>query len=310
MVLMVTKFLAYFLTGSTVILTDAAESIVNIVGSGFAFYSIYLSSKPRDKNHPYGHGKVEFFAAGVEGVLIFVAGILICVKACFAIVAPQPIKELGLGSILIASTGLVNYILGYILIKNGKKINSLTLEADGKHLQTDAFSSLGVIIGIALIYFTNVLIIDGVLSLMIGGYIIFNGYKLVRKFVAGLMDEADFDLLEKVVAQLNVNRRKEWIDIHNLRVQQYGADIHVDCHVTLPWYFDLQRVHEEVSCIDKMVAKDSEGTVEFFIHADPCLPQCCHYCKVENCPVRTEEYRKEIEWTVDILMENQKHFAV
>lgn len=307
---MVTKFLAYFLTGSTVILTDAAESIVNIVGSGFAFYSIYLSSKPRDKNHPYGHGKVEFFAAGVEGVLIFVAGILICIKAGFAIIAPQPIKELGLGSILIASTGLVNYIMGYILIKGGKKVNSLTLEADGKHLQVDAFSSLGVIIGIALIYFTNILIIDGILSLLIGGYIIFNGYKLVRKFVAGLMDETDFELLEKIVVLLNENRRNEWIDIHNLRVQQYGADIHVDCHVTLPWYYDLQRVHEEVSCIDKMVAKDSEGSVEFFIHADPCLPQCCHYCKVENCPVRTEVYRKEVVWTVDILMENQKHFAV
>lgn len=307
---MVTKFLAYFLTGSTVILTDAAESIVNIVGSGFAFYSIYLSSKPRDKNHPYGHGKVEFFAAGVEGVLIFVAGVLICIKACFAIISPQPIKELGLGSILIASTGLVNYIMGYVLIRSGKRINSLTLEADGKHLQVDAYSSLGVIVGIGLIYFTNILIIDGVLSLLIGGYVIFNGYKLVRKFVAGLMDETDFELLEKVVVQLNENRRNEWIDIHNLRVQQYGADIHVDCHVTLPWYFDLQRVHEEVSCIDKMVAKDSEGSVEFFIHADPCLPQCCHYCKVENCPVRTEVYRKEVVWTVDILMENQKHFAV
>ncbi|MCO4294800.1 cation diffusion facilitator family transporter [Solitalea sp. MAHUQ-68] len=307
-VLMVAKFFAYFITQSTVILTDAAESIVNIVGSTFAFYSIYLAAKPRDKNHPYGHGKVEFFAAGIEGVLIFVAGVLICAKAIFAIIEPQMLKEISLGAIVIASTGVINYLLGYILVKNGKRINSVTLLADGKHLQTDAFSSVGVIVGLGLIYVTNYPPIDGILSLLIGLYIIFNGYKLVRKFVSGLMDETDFDLLNKIVEQFNRNRRPEWIDVHNLRVQQYGADMHVDCHVTFPWYFDLERVHQEVSCIDKLVGEGVEGKVEFFIHSDPCLPQCCHYCKVENCPERKENYRKEIEWTVDLLMENQKHF--
>ncbi|UKJ06103.1 cation diffusion facilitator family transporter [Solitalea lacus] len=307
--LMVTKFCAFYVTKSTVILTDAAESIVNIIGSCFAFYSIYLAAKPKDKNHPYGHGKIEFFAAGLEGVLIFIAGVIICVKAVFVLIEPVQVKKLELGAMLIAVTGLINYIFGHILVKNGKRVNSITLQADGKHLQTDAYSSLGVIVGLGLIYVTGFIYIDGILSLIIGAYIIYSGYKLVRKFIAGLMDETDFELLDRVVDQLNTNRRNEWIDIHNLRIQQYGADIHVDCHVTLPKYFDLEKVHEEVSCIDKMIAKDSEGRVEFFIHADPCLPQCCHYCRVENCPVRSEQYRKEVKWTVDLLMENQKHFA-
>ncbi|WP_142604195.1 cation diffusion facilitator family transporter [Solitalea koreensis] len=307
-ILMLVKFLAYFLTASNVILTDAAESIVNVVASCFAYYSIHLSSIPRDKNHPYGHGKVEFFAVGIEGILILIAGILIIIKSGYSVFQHHHITNLGTGIILVAITGLVNFVLGYMLIQSGKKNNSITLEADGKHLMTDAYSSAGVIGGLVIIKLTGIVIIDSILSIIIGIYVIYSGYKLVRKFVAGLMDESDFKLVDKVVHILNINRRDEWIDIHNLRVQQYGPDMHIDCHLTMPYYFELSQSHEQVRAVEDLIRSEIGANVEHFIHVDPCLPECCHYCRMKNCPVRTEPFSKEVDWTIDILMENQKHF--
>ena len=153
---MLTKFVAYFFTSSNAVLTDAAESIVNILASAFAFYSIYLSSQPKDINHPYGHGKVEFFSVFVEGSLISLAGLIIVFKSIYAIFFPNEISNLTQGSILIAATGLVNLVLGFYLLNTGKKLNSMTLQADGKHLLTDAISSSGLVLGLLLIYFTKI----------------------------------------------------------------------------------------------------------------------------------------------------------
>lgn len=306
---MLAKFIAYFLTNSNAVLTDAAESIVNVIASSFAFYSIYLTTLPKDENHPYGHGKVEFFSAFVEGVLIGVAGIIIIFKSGYDLFYPSEIKQLYDGAIIIGATGLVNLIVGFYLIKAGKDNKSLTLEADGKHLLTDSISSGGLVIGIILIQLTGIYWLDGAISIGLGLYIIFNGYKLTRKSVGGLMDESNIDLVKDIVIILQQNRAESWIDVHNLRAQQYGADLHVDCHVTLPYYFDLSRVHQEISNIDNLINVSGKYKTELFIHADPCLPACCNYCKVRNCPVRQEAFRGEIEWTMENATKNQKHFS-
>lgn len=308
-ILMLAKFVAYFLTNSNAILTDAAESIVNVIASSFAFYSIYLSTLPKDENHPYGHGKVEFFSAFVEGVLIGVAGIVIIFKSAYDLIYPNDIKQLFDGAIIIGLTGLVNLWVGFYLIKVGKTNKSITLEADGKHLLTDAVSSAGLVIGIIIIQFTQVLWLDGLISIALGLYIIFNGYKLIRKSVGGLMDESNIELVKDIVAILQANRADSWIDIHNLRAQQYGADLHVDCHVTLPYYFDLNEVHEEISNIDRLINESAMHQTEFFIHADPCLPACCNYCKMPNCNVRKEQFKAEIGWDMENVTKNQKHFG-
>jgi cation diffusion facilitator family transporter len=306
---MLAKFAAYFLTNSNAILTDAAESIVNVLASSFAFYSIYLSTLPKDENHPYGHGKVEFFSAFVEGILIGIAGIIIILKSGYDLIYPNEIKQLYDGAIIIGSTGLVNLIVGFYLINTGKKNHSITLEADGKHLLTDAMSSGGLVIGIILIQLTAILWLDGVISIVLGGYIIFNGYKLTRKSVGGLMDESNIDLVKDIVGILQENRANSWIDVHNLRAQQYGAELHIDCHVTLPYYFDLTTVHYEISNIDKLINESSAYPTELFIHADPCLPACCNYCKMPNCTVRQENFKGEIKWTMENATKNQKHFS-
>lgn len=308
-ILMLAKFTAYFLTNSNAILTDAAESIVNVIASAFAFYSIYLSTLPKDENHPYGHGKVEFFSAFVEGVLIGVAGIIIIFKSGYDLFYPSEIKQLYDGAIIIGFTGLINMVVGFYLINTGKRNNSITLEADGKHLLTDAISSAGLVIGVVLIQLTKIYWLDGVISIALGIYIIFNGYKLTRRSVGGLMDESNIDLVKNIVEILQENRHESWIDIHNLRAQQYGADLHIDCHVTLPYYFDLNTVHQEISDIDKLINVTGSHKTELFIHADPCLPACCNYCKMPNCSVRKENFIAEIGWNMENVTKNQKHFS-
>jgi cation diffusion facilitator family transporter len=306
-VLMLAKFTAYFITNSNFVLTDAAESVVNVVASSFAFFSIYLSAQPRDQNHPYGHGKVEYFSVFIEGALILIAGTAIIVKSTYGIFHPNVIHHLIIGAVIIGTTGIINGALGYYMIHKGKSIPSITIEADGHHLLTDMITSGGLVVGLLLIHFTRIALLDSILSILVGVYIVLTGYKLVRKSVGGLMDEADFDIVTNIVKFLGDNRRDAWIDVHNLRAQKYGNELHIDCHLTLPYYFDLNQVHEEVSLVDKMINAHAAKT-ELFIHADPCLPECCHYCNMPDCPVRYEPKREDIEWTMDRVIRNKKHF--
>jgi len=307
-VLMVMKFAAYFLTNSNFVLTDAAESIVNVVASSFAFYSIYLASMPRDENHPYGHGKVEYFSVFIEGALIGIAGVIIVLKSVYGIFNPEVIHDLVLGAIIIGITGAINGLLGYYMISKGKLLPSITIEADGRHLLTDMVTSSGLVVGLLLIYFTRILWLDSALSILVGIYILYTGYKLIRRSVAGLMDETDFIIVSDIVKLLGEQRREEWIDIHNLRAQKYGSELHIDCHLTLPNYFDLNRVHEEVKLVDKLINAQGGIQTELFIHTDPCLPYCCHYCSMPNCPIRSEAKTEEIPWTMDKVMRNKKHY--
>ncbi len=305
---MVAKFAAYFITYSNAILTDALESIVNVLASAFAFYSISLATLPKDTNHPYGHGKVEFFSAFLEGTLIGIAGVIIVFKSGYDLIFPKPIYQLFEGASIIGATGIINLLVGYYLIQAGKTHKSITLEADGRHLLTDAVTSAGLVLGVILIQLTQIYWLDGIISILLGIYIIYNGYLLTRKSVGGLMDESNTELVKDIVVILQQNRRDPWIDVHNLRAQQYGADLHIDCHVTLPYYFDLNQVHREVSDLDVLINGETGHQTELFIHTDPCLPACCNYCKMKECPVRVEPFRNEITWNLENATKNQKHF--
>jgi cation diffusion facilitator family transporter len=306
-VLMLAKFSAYFLTASNFILTDAAESIVNVFASSFAFFSIYLAAQPRDENHPYGHGKVEYFSVFIEGSLIGVAAIIIIIKAVYSIFYPNAIHDLLAGAAIIGATGIVNGALGYYMIGKGKSLPSITIEADGRHLLTDMVTSIGLVVGLLLINFTKIVWLDSALSVLVGLYILYSGYKLVRRSVSSLMDEADFGVVTEILKVLNEKRRDEWIDIHNFRAQKYGNELHIDCHLTLPNYFDLNRVHMEVKLVDKLI-NDEVTKTELFIHTDPCVPECCYYCSMPNCPIRSEPKTEDIIWTMDKIIRNKKYF--
>nr|WP_295922443.1 cation diffusion facilitator family transporter [uncultured Dyadobacter sp.] len=300
------KFFAFYLTSSNAILSDALESIINVIASGFAFYSVYLSSQPKDRNHPYGHGKVEFFSAGFEGALIIIASILIIVEAVKRIMDPSPIENLAQGSVFIIFTILVNTAIGYKLLTEGRRANSLALVADGKHLMSDSISSVVLILSVGLIMLTGYVWIDSVASLLFGLFLAYSGSQLVSRSVAGLMDASDELLLDKVIHVLNENKKDEWIDVHNLRAQQYGSDLHIDCHLTLPYYWELQKVHETIHDFENILKGSQPGETEIFVHADPCIYQCCYFCRIDNCPVRQHAFVQDIEWDAAKLTKNEK----
>ncbi|RAJ06985.1 cation diffusion facilitator family transporter [Chitinophaga skermanii] len=302
------KFGAYFVTHSVAILSDALESIINVVAGAFACYSIYLSSKPKDENHPYGHGKVEFFSIGFEGAMIFIAGCLILVKAISYFFSPHELHKVDSGIYIIAFTSVVNYVLGKYLVNQGKKIPSITLTGNGHHILTDAYSSIGLIVALLLIQFTGYTIIDPIASIIMAILILTKGYQLMRRSISGLMDETDMQVVDKIIALFSANRSPRMIDVHNMRVQQYGNNYHIDCHITMPYYLSLAETHDEISRLEKLVNEQLfSGEAEFFIHMDPCTPNGCEHCLVEACPVRQHPFERRIEWDRNNVLPNAKH---
>lgn len=301
------KFLTYLFTHSNTILTDTLESIINVVAGVFALYSIYIAAKPKDYDHPYGHGKVEFISAGFEGIMVVMAGVLIIVKAGISFFNPRQLEHLDIGLAVIGISGIINYGLGAMLENAGHADKSLTLIADGKHLKSDAYSSFGIFVGLILIYFTKLALLDNIVAIIMGLVIGFMGFKLLRSSIAGIMDEADEGVIKTIIELLSANRQDAWIDIHNLRVIQYGNKLHVDCHVTLPWYFTLEQAHNEIEEIAELINREHSAQVEFFIHEDPCIPTSCKICQIADCKVRKEEFKGRIEWTVENVRVNKKH---
>lgn len=305
--LMGLKFIAWWVTNSNAILTDALESIINIVAGVFALYSLVLAAKPRDRNHPYGHGKIEFLSAGFEGALIFLAGLAIIGKASYNMLHPQPIGQLDLGLILTAVTGGSNYILGLLLERRGKKEHSMTLIASGKHLQSDAYSSFGLIVGLAAVLISGWHRLDNFLAIIFGLVILRTGFQIVRNSVAAIMDEADYRLIDNIVQMLDRERKDNWIDVHNFRVIKYGSTLHIDCHLTLPWFFDTRQSHDEVKQFERVVMNHCQTPVELFIHVDPCGPGSCRLCQKTDCTRRQHPTERRVTWVLENIMENQKH---
>ena len=306
-ILLTVKFVAYYLTHSVSILTDALESIVNVIAGFIGLYSLYIAALPKDSNHPYGHGKAEFLSAAIEGTLIFSAGALIIYNAIKNLIYPTIIHKLDQGIYLVAVTAVINFVAGYICLQRGKRNNSLALLASGKHLLSDSYSTIGIIGGLLLIFITNKTWIDSAVAIIFGGIIIYTGYKIVRSSIAGIMDEADADLLKKMVLVLNSNRRENWIDLHNLRIIKYGAVLHMDCHLTVPWYLKVNEAHDEIEALGRLMKNEFGGSVELFVHSDPCLPFSCPICDKKDCNVRKHNFEKKITWTLDNILQDRKH---
>ena len=305
--LLVFKFAAYYLTHSVSILTDALESIVNVAAGFIGLYSLYVASKPKDFDHPYGHGKAEFISAAVEGTLIGTAGLIIIYKAINSLINPVELQKLDYGIYLVGITAVINFVMGTFSVLKGKKNNSLALVASGRHLQSDCYSTLGIIAGLVLIYFTGYKWIDPVVAIIFGFLIIYTGYKILRPSIAGIMDEADKKLLDELDVMLNKNRRENWVDLHNLRVIKYGSILHIDCHLTVPWYLNVHEAHREVDALSALVKQHYGESVELFVHSDGCLDFSCRICEKQDCKERRHNFEKKIEWTLEKIQQDQKH---
>lgn len=301
------KIVAYYITHSVAILTDALESTVNVVSGFIGLYSLYVAAKPRDMDHPYGHGKAEFISAAVEGTLIMVAGLYIIYECIMHFIHPRDLQRLDDGMILVAVAGLINYLMGTVAIKRGRKNNSVALIASGRHLHTDTYSTIGILLGIFLVWITGWQLLDTIVALIFSCFILYTGYTILRPSLAGIMDEADRALLKEMVAQLQANRRVNWIDLHNLRVIKYGSILHVDCHLTVPWYLNVHEAHVEIDALSQQIRSAFGDSIELFVHSDGCLEFSCAICSKADCPVRQHDFQHTVVWTVENILSNEKH---
>jgi len=295
------------MTHSLSVLSDALESIVNVLAGGIGLYSLYVASKPKDKEHPYGHGKAEFISAAFEGSLIIAAGLIIFYESINAIFKPSELHSLDNGLWVLLVTAFLNLFAGLIAKKMGTKNMSLALVSSGQHLILDSFTTFAVSIGIGIVLLTNITGIDAVLAILMSFWIIYNGYKIIRASLAGIMDEADLALLEEVVGELNKNRNVQWVDLHNLRVIKYGSLMHIDCHLTVPWFLNVTEAHQVVEEFTSLIKNKFGASIEFFVHTDGCMSYSCPICLAENCAQRKAPFEQKLDWTIENVLSDLKH---
>ncbi len=306
-IILIAKFIAFWITNSNAILTDALESIINVLAGSFALFSLIFSSKPRDRDHPYGHGKVEFLSAALEGSLIVLAGLAIIGKSTYNLFYPHTIQSIDTGMILTVVAGGFNFLLGHWAEKAGKRSDSLTLIAEGKHLKSDTYSTLALLVGLGAIYLTGLEMLDNLVAIGFGLFIGYTGVKILRTSVAGIMDEADEEVLRTIIRILEENRRENWIDFHNMRVIKYGPLLHIDCHLTVPWYLNVKEAHDELEKVEALIDENISRPIELFIHTDPCIPDSCPICQKQDCHVRQHPREKRVSWDLDNVLQNKKH---
>lgn len=299
--LMLSKFFAYWLTESSAILSDALESIINVVASAFALWSVVLSAKPPDATHPYGHEKIEYFSAGFEGALIIFAALGIFWTAWAQIWDPRELPHLGSGLLVLAATSFINLALGLGLVRVGNRTGSLILVADGKHVLTDVYTSAGVLLGLFMVQQTGWYWLDGGLACLVAINILFIGTKLLIQSFSGLMHTSDPDLLQELSHLIAKHRRPNWIEIHRLRAWRAGNRIHADFHLILPRDLSLEAAHNEASLLQEILKTHLEGMVDALIHIEPCIEPECPICGYDPCKLRQAPMRQQNLWHRDFL---------
>lgn len=241
---------AYFITGSVGLLSDAVESLVNLVGGIMALAMLKIAERPADEDHAYGHSKAEYFSSGVEGGLILFAAVSIAIAAVLRLITPKPLEAVGMGLFVSAAAAVINLAVALLLLRVGRKRNSITLDANAHHLLTDVWTSVGVIAGVALVALTNWLWLDPVVALLVAANIVWTGVAIVRRSVGGLMDISlpveDMAAVRKVLQTYE----HTGVQFHALRSRQSGARKFVSTHVLVPGDWTVQRGHELLDRIE------------------------------------------------------------
>lgn len=299
LVLLAVKFEAYRRTGSSAVLSDALESIVNVLAALFGLGSIVYAGLPADRNHPYGHGKIEFFSAAFEGGLIAFAALLILYQALSALVVGPELHALDVGLVLVLVAGLANAALGVFLVRTGRRAGSLALVADGKHVLSDSWTSAGIVVGLLLVKATGLMWLDPLVACLVALLLFRTGYRLVRESAAGLLDEEDTPLLERLVAVLGRRLGQGMVGVHGLRAMRAGRFHHVGAHLVVPEFWSVERAHVFSEELGRAVIRELgiEGELEF--HTDPCHRAHCARCDLAECPVRVEEFRGRVALTLE-----------
>jgi len=282
------KYWAYLVSGSTALKSDAIESIVNVVAAFFALGAVVFADKPADRDHPYGYGKIEHFSAAFEGGLIALAAAIIGWEAIDSLWHGVALKNLGQGLVINFCAGLLNGLLGLILLYVGKRQRSKAIEADGHHVLSDFWTTLGIAAGLVLVKFTGILWLDPVMALGVAGLLAYTGFRLVHSSSQALLDMEDPALLAKLIEIMNRIRPADIIAIHELRTMRSGRYTHVDIHMVIPEYYSIVRGHDLADTFGKRLISEAGLEGELHTHVDPCQRAWCRQCGVNPCAVRGE----------------------
>ena len=261
------KTIAYFLTGSVGLLSDALESIVNLVGAVMALAMLTIAARPADEDHAYGHTKAEYFSSGVEGSLILIAAASIIIAAIPRLINPQPLEQVGLGLGVSIAASLANLLVALVLLQASKKHNSITLEANAHHLMTDVWTSVGVLAGVGLVVLTGWERLDPIVAFVVAGNIIWSGFRIVRMSALGLMDTALEPDEQKLVKNVLSSYTKNNVEYHALRTRQSGARRFVSVHILVPGKWTVQRGHQLLESIESDIRK-ALPNVTVFTHLE------------------------------------------
>src|SRR5271157_206122 len=266
--MLATKVFAYWMTGSAAILSDAVESVVHVVAVSFAAYSLWLSSKPADPTHLYGHDKIAFFSAGFEGAMIVLAAVYIVYESIHRLITGSKLENLGAGALLVLAAGLINGALGSYLLWVGKKYGSLILEADGRHALTDCLTSLGVLVGLGLTMLTGWLRLDPIVAMLVALNILWMGSKLIRQSIGGLMDEVDPLTQAQTRRLLTEMTSQAGVEFHGLRQRNAGNTNWVEFHLLFPKDTSLESAHSLATKIEERIQQDSTMRTEVISHLE------------------------------------------
>jgi cation diffusion facilitator family transporter len=307
LILFVIKFVAWWYTRSISIFTDMLEYTINVVTAAFGLYSLRLAATPKDRNHPYGHGKIEYISSTIEAVLMIASAVAVVWHAIRSFAIKQNIVQLDLGLALILATGIANYYLGTYALNYGKKNNSLALVATGKHIHSDTYATIAIFGGLLIMYFTHWAWIDPLMGVLMAGFVAYEGFKILRQAIAGIMDEEDPAKISQLADVLEKNRDSNWIDVHHARFAQYGATLHLDVHITLPWFFTVKEAHKEIDQFVDLITQSFDQSVEVSTHMDYCTASSCHICTKTDCSFRKHPLSERLVWTRENLGKDSKH---
>ncbi|WP_078112903.1 MULTISPECIES: cation diffusion facilitator family transporter [unclassified Gordonia (in: high G+C Gram-positive bacteria)] len=262
------KLIAWRVTGSVGLLSDALESTVNLVAAIGAFVALRVAAKPPDRSHNFGHTKAEYLSAVFEGVMIVVAAVVIVATAVDRLLHPEELDEVGMGLAISVGATVVNAVVGWVLVRAGRRHRSLTLEADGKHLMTDVWTTAGVVVGVFLVAVTGWLPLDPLIAIAVAANILVVGGRLVWRSGAGLMDSALPDDLRAAIDAVLARHRADRIDFHDVRTREAGHERFVQLHMLVPGDWSVQRAHDLAETIeDELRAAVDDLTVT--LHVEP-----------------------------------------
>lgn len=262
------KALAYVLTDSIGLLSDALEALVNLAGALILLAMLYIASRPADEDHAYGHTKAEYFSSGAEGTLIMLAAAGIFITAIQRLFNPQPLEKIGLGLAISVVAAFINLGVAQYLLRVGKRENAISLEANANHLLTDVWTTAGVLVGVSLVAITGWLWLDPIVAMIVGANIIWSGIKLIRRSVLGLMDTALPEAQQKTILNILENYSRAGIQFHAIRTRQSGMRQFVSFHVLVPGGWTIQEGHQMLENIEADIRK-TLGNVAVFTHIEP-----------------------------------------